>query len=82
MWAEAAERERLLAETVEGEESRRRSVGEICRDRKAVFVVHSREAKEALEGLSEERVRFVRALPAEGASTGDVGLEGSWLIFE
>jgi len=82
LWAEAAERERLLAESVEGEESRRRSVGEICRDRKAVFVVHSREAKEALEGLSEERVRFVRALPAEGTSTGDVGLEGSWLIFE
>jgi len=82
LWTEATERERLLAETVEGEESRRRSVGEICRDRKAVFVVHSREAKEALEGLSEERVRFVWALPAESASTGEVGLEGSWLMFE
>ena len=82
LWTEATERERLLAETVEGEESRRRSVGEICRDRKAVFVIHSREAKEALEGLSEERVRFVRALPAESVSTGEVGLEGSWLMFE
>ena len=82
LWAEAAERERLLAETVEDEETRRRSVGEICRDRKAVFVVHSRETREALEGLSEERVRFVRALPAESVSTGEVGLEGSWLIFE
>ena len=47
LWAEAAERERLLVESLEGEESGRRSVGEICRDRKAVFVIHSREAKEA-----------------------------------
>lgn len=82
LWAEAAERERLLVETVEAEESRRRSAGEICRDRKAVFVIHSRETKEALEGLSEEGVRFVRAIAAESASTGDGRLEGSWLIFE
>jgi hypothetical protein len=82
LWAKAAERERLLVETVGAEESRRRSVGEICRDRKAVFVIHSRETKEALEGLSEEGVRFVRAIAAESASTGDGGLEGSWLIFE
>jgi hypothetical protein len=82
LWTEAAERERLLVETVEGEESRQRSVGEICRDQKAVFVIHSRETKEALEGLSEEGVRFVRVLPAEGVSTGGAWPEGSWLIFE
>ena len=82
LWAEAAERERLLVETIEGEESRRSSVGKICRDKKAVFVIHSRETKEALEGLSEEGVRFVRVLPAEGISTGGAWPEGSWLIFE
>ncbi len=82
LWAEAAERERLLVETIEGEESRRSSVGEICRDKKAVFVIHSRETKEALEGLSEEGVRFVKVIAPESASTGDTGLEGSWLIFE
>jgi C4-type Zn-finger protein len=82
LWAEAAERERLLVETMEGEESGRRSVGEICRDRKAVFVIHSREAKEALEGLSEEGVRFVGVIAAESATAGTAGLEGSWLIFE
>ena len=83
LWAEAAERERLLVETIEGEEeSRRRSVGAICRDQKAVFVIHSRETEEALEGLSGEGVRLVRVLPAEGASRGALGLEGSWLIFE
>jgi hypothetical protein len=82
LWAEAAERERLLVETTEGEKSRRRSVGEICRDKKAVFVIHSRETKEALEGLSEEGVRFVKVIAPESVSTGDTGLEGSWLIFE
>jgi len=82
LWAEAAERERLLVETIEGEESRRSSVGEICRDKKAVFVIHSRETKEALEGLSEEGVRFVKVIAPESASTGDTGLESSWLIFE
>ena len=82
LWAEAAERERLLVETVEGEQSRKRSAGEICRDEKAVFVIHSRETKEALEGLSEEGVRLVRMIAAESASTGDPGMEGSWLIFE
>jgi hypothetical protein len=82
VWAEAAERERLLAETVEGEESRQRSVAEICREQKAVFVIHSREAEEALEGLSAEGVRLARVIPAADASRRGAGLEGSWLIFE
>jgi hypothetical protein len=82
LWAEAAERERLLVETIEDEESRRSSVGEICREKKAVFVIHSRETKEALEGLSEEGVRFVKLIAPVSVSTGETGLEGSWLIFE
>ena len=82
LWAEAAERERLLVETIEGEESRQRSVGEICKEQKAVFVMHTRETKDALEGLSEEGVRFVEVIAAESASTGTSGLEGSWLIFK
>jgi hypothetical protein len=83
LWAEAVEREEFLAETIEGEETRRRrSAGEICQEQKAVFVVHSPETREALEGLSGESVRFVRMVPAEGASARSVGLEGSWLIFE
>jgi hypothetical protein len=82
LWAEAVEREELLAETIEGEESRGRSAGEICQEQKAVFVVHSRETREALQGLSEESVRLVRMVSAEGASARSVGLEGSWLIFE
>ena len=82
LWAEAVERERLLAETIEGEESRQRSAGEICREQRTVFVIHSREAKEALEGLSTEGVRLARVIPAEEPSRRSVGLEGSWLVFE
>jgi hypothetical protein len=82
LWAQAAERERLLIETIEGEESRQRSVGEICQEQRVVFVIHSREAKEALEGLSGEGVHLARVIPAAEVSRGDVGLEGSWLIFE
>ena len=82
LWAQAAERESLLVEAIEGEESRQRSAGEICREQRAVFVIHSREAKEALEGLSGEGVRLARVLPAEDVCREGVGLEGSWLIFE
>lgn len=82
LWAEAVEREKLLIDTIEGQESRRRSAGEVCREQRAVFVIHSREAKEALEGLSGEGVRLARVIPAEDASRRSVGLEGSWLIFE
>src|SRR5919107_3633335 len=82
LWAEAVERERLLIETIEGEESLQRSVEEICKEQKAVFVMHTRETKDALEGLSEEGVRFVEVIAAESASTGAPGLEGSWLIFK
>ena len=82
MWAQAAERERLLVETIEEEESRQRSAGEICREQRAVFVILSQEAKEALEGLSGEGVRLARVIPAADASRRGAGLEGSWLIFE
>ena len=47
-----------------------------------MFVIQSRETKEALEGLSEEGVRFVKVIAPESVSTGDTGLERSWLIFE
>jgi fructose-1-phosphate kinase PfkB-like protein len=82
LWAEAAERERLLAETIEGEESQQRAAGEICQEQRVVFVIHSQEAKEALEGLSREGVRLARVIPAEEVSRGGAGLESSWLLFE
>jgi hypothetical protein len=82
LWAQAAERERLLVETIEDEESRQRSAGEICREQRAVFVIHSQEAKEALERLSGEGVRLARVIRQRTSVDGARDWRGSWLIFE
>ena len=82
LWAEAVERERLLADATEVGEPQRRPAGEICREQKAVFIIHSREVKKALQGLSRDEVSLVRVIPVEDASRPGVGLEGSWLVFE
>src|SRR3712207_8223444 len=61
-------RERLLADATEGGEPQRRPAGEICREQKAVFIIHSREVKKALQGLSRDEVSLVRVIPVEDAS--------------
>jgi hypothetical protein len=80
LWAEAKERERLLAKTIGEEEARRASVGEGTKRQRFVFVVHSEEASKALMSLAGERYRLVNAV-AGGGSTGG-GVKGSWLVFE
>jgi hypothetical protein len=80
LWAEAKERERLLAKTIGEEEARRASVGEGTKRQRFVFVVHSEEASKALMSLAGERYRLVNAV-ASGGSTGG-GVKGSWLVFE
>ena len=55
LWAEAAERERLLAEAVGAEESRRDSIEELTKQHRVVFVLHRTEVAETL------RTSFVRA---------------------
>jgi hypothetical protein len=54
LWAEAAEREKLLAEAIASEESRRASLGEITRQHRVVFVVHSEEMAQTLESFADE----------------------------
>jgi hypothetical protein len=78
LWAEAVERERLLAEAVGEEEARRTSLGEVTERR--VFVVHSKEASEALGAFARERHRLVRVVP--GSEGTGAGVKGSWLVFE
>ena len=80
LWAEAKEREKLLAKTIGEEEARRASVGEGAERHRFVFVVHSEEAYKALVALAAERYRLVNAAPG-GGSTG-AGVKGSWLVFE
>ena len=78
LWAEAKERQRLLAKAIGEEEARRACLGEVTEQR--LFVVHSEEASEALGALARERYRLVRVVPGGGST--DAGVKGSWLVFE
>jgi hypothetical protein len=82
LWAEAAERERLLAEAVGTEESRRASIEELTKQHRVVFVLHRTEVAETLEDFVREGDRLVSVVPRRGGESISEGLEGSWLVFE
>jgi hypothetical protein len=82
MWAEAAERERTLAEAVGAEEARRESIEEMTKQHKVVFVLHREEVVETLEEFASQGDRLVSVVPRVGGETVTAGLKGSWLVFE
>jgi hypothetical protein len=82
LWAEAAERERLLAEAVGAEESRRESIEELTMQHRVVFVLHRDEVVETLEDFARQGDRLVSVVPRRGGETISEGLKGSWLVFE
>ena len=82
LWAEAAERERLLAEAVGAEEERRESIEELTMQHRVVFVLHRTEVAETLEDFVREGDRLVSVVPRRGGETISEGLKGSWLVFE
>ena len=82
LWAEAAERERLLAEAVGAEEARRESIEELTMQHRIVFVLHRDEVVETLEDFAREGDRLVGVVPRRGGETISDGLKGSWLVFE
>ena len=82
LWAEAAERERLLAEAVGAEEARRKSIEELTKQHRVVFVMHRNEVVETLEDFAREGDRLVGVVPRRGGETISHGLKGSWLVFE
>ncbi|CAA9464370.1 MAG: hypothetical protein AVDCRST_MAG58-3080 [uncultured Rubrobacteraceae bacterium] len=82
LWAEAAERERLLAEAVGAEESRRESIEELTMQHRVIFVLHRAEVAETLEDFVREGDRLVSVVPRRGGETISDGLKGSWLVFE
>ena len=81
LWAEAAEREKMLAEAISEEEARRESE-EHAEERKLVFVVHTDEVADTLQAFADEGDRLVKIMPGEGSQMGNSGLSGSWLVFE
>ena len=83
LWAEAAERERLLGKAIGEEEARRTSVEKASERQRMVFVVHSEEAAEALQDLAREgEIRLVKVISSRGSHKNGSGVRGSWLVFE
>jgi hypothetical protein len=82
LWDEAAERERLLAEAVGAEESRRESIEELTKNNRVVFVLHREELVETLEEFARHGDKLVSVVPRRGGETISQGLKGSWLVFE
>ena len=82
LWAEAAERERLLAEAVGAEEAHRESIEELTRQNRVVFVLHRDELVETLEEFARQGDKLVSVVPRRGGETISQGLKGSWLVFE
>jgi hypothetical protein len=82
LWAEAAERERLLAEAVGAEEARRESIEELTKENRVIFVLHREELAEALEEFARQGDKLVSVVPRRGGETITQGLKGSWLVFE
>ena len=83
LWAAAAERERMLAEIIGEEEAQRASVEEVMKEHRVVFVVHSEEVAQTLETFARDGDRLVRAIPSSrGSYAKEMGIKGSWLVFE
>jgi hypothetical protein len=83
LWAAAAERERMLAELVSEEEARRESVEEVMKEHRVAFVVHSEEVAQTLEAFVAEKDRLIRVIPGtRGSYAKEMGIKGSWLVFE
>ena len=82
LWAEAAERERLLAEAVGAEEARRESIEDLTKQNRVIFVLHREELAETLEEFARQGDKLVSVVPRKGGETIAQGLKGSWLVFE
>jgi ABC-type Fe2+-enterobactin transport system substrate-binding protein len=82
LWAEAAERERLLAEAVGAEEERREPIEELTKQNRVIFVLHREELAETLEEFARQGDKLVSVVPRRGGETISQGLKGSWLVFE
>jgi hypothetical protein len=82
LWAEAAERQRLLAEAMGEEEARRGSIEELTKQHRVVFVLHREEVGETLEDFASQGDRLVSVVPRKGGESITAGLKGSWLVFE
>jgi hypothetical protein len=83
LWAAAEERERMLAEVLGEEEAHPASAEEVMEEHRVAFVVHSEEVAQTLEAFAGEKYRLVKAIPStRGSYAREMGIKGSWLVFE
>jgi hypothetical protein len=85
LWAEAAERHRLLAEAMTEGEADKSSLEEITKQQRVVFILHREDLTGTLEDFATEGDRLVKVVPGKGDFGGGRGIEGirgSWLVFE
>ena len=85
LWAEAHERQELLAEALVEGEAGPSSLEEITKQHRIVFVLHREDLTETLETFAKEKDRLVKIVPGKGDYGGGKGIEGirgSWLVFE
>ena len=85
LWAEARERQKLLAEVLAEGEAGRSSLEEITKQHRIVFVLHREDLAGTLETFAQEKDRLVNIVPGKGDYGGGKGIEGirgSWLVFE
>ncbi len=85
LWAEAAERQKLLAQAVAEGEADRSSLEEMTKHHRVVFVLHREELGGTLEAFAGAKDRLVNVVPGKGDYGGGKGIEGirgSWLVFE
>jgi predicted LPLAT superfamily acyltransferase len=80
--AEAAERERLLAQAAGEKEDRERSLEEAVKEHRVAFIVHSEDAGKALEEFAGEGARLVSLVPGDRSGQRGADIKGSWLVFE
>ncbi len=82
LWAEAAEREKMLVEAINEELSQKESLEGVTKQQRLVFVVHTDEVNETLQDFAGKKDRLVKVLPGRGTHVSAAGLSGSWLVFE
>jgi hypothetical protein len=82
LWAEAKEREELLADGAREAESLRGSLQAVTDRRRFVFVIHSDEEARTLEAFASKKDQLVEVVPVKMSPEGDTDIKGSWLVFE
>lgn len=85
LWAEAAERQKLLAEAVSDEETPSASLEDMTKRHRVVFVLRREDLTDTLKTFAGEKDRLVNVVPGKGdygSGKGIEGIRGSWLVFE